>query len=63
MSSSGPSTNLAHGLKLRVIAEGVEEENQLKWLESHGCDSIQGYYFSRPLPADEFEDFLVKQQG
>jgi len=55
--------NLAHGLKLRVIAEGVEEENQLKWLEKHGCDSIQGYYFSRPLPADEFEDFLVKQQG
>jgi len=51
--------NLAHGLNLNVIAEGVEEKNQLNWLESNGCDAIQGYYFSRPLPTNEFETFII----
>ncbi len=54
--------NLAHGLKLHVIAEGVEDSAQLNWLEWHGCDAIQGYYFSRPLPATEFKAFVIKQQ-
>ena len=50
--------NMAHSLKLRVIAEGVERDAQLAYLRRHGCDEMQGYYFSRPVPADEFELML-----
>jgi diguanylate cyclase (GGDEF)-like protein/PAS domain S-box-containing protein len=49
---------MGHNLNLRVIAEGVETAGQLAYLRSHGCDEIQGYFFSRPLPADEFEALL-----
>ncbi|MET3131251.1 diguanylate cyclase (GGDEF)-like protein/PAS domain S-box-containing protein [Oxalobacteraceae bacterium GrIS 1.11] len=49
---------LAHNLKLRVIAEGVETEAQLDYLRRHGCDEMQGYYFSRPLAAEQFEQLL-----
>ncbi|MBB3221847.1 bifunctional diguanylate cyclase/phosphodiesterase [Pseudoduganella umbonata] len=45
---------LAHNLKLRVIAEGVESTAQLEFLRAHGCDEMQGYHFSRPVPAEEF---------
>ncbi len=44
---------LAHNLNLKVIAEGVENIDQLKYLMSVGCDYAQGFYFSKPLPADE----------
>ena len=44
---------LAHSLKLKVVAEGVETEGQLGLLIANHCDEVQGYYFSRPLPAEE----------
>jgi len=44
---------MAHGLKLTVIAEGVETREQLLFLRSHGCDAVQGYLSSRPMPADQ----------
>ncbi|MBI5918626.1 MAG: EAL domain-containing protein [Nitrosomonadales bacterium] len=50
--------SLGHRLELQVIAEGVETLEELDFLRIRGCDQIQGYYFSRPLPADEFERFL-----
>lgn len=43
--------SMAHALGVRVIAEGVETEEQLRWLREHGCDLAQGYLISRPLPA------------
>ena len=52
--------NLAHGIKLSVVAEGVENLQQLDLLRNYGCDEIQGYYFSKPLNAKEFELFLEK---
>ncbi len=49
---------LGHNLQLRVIAEGVEEDVQLQLLRGYECDEIQGYLFSRPLPADQFVAFV-----
>ena len=54
---------LAHNLKLAVIAEGVETAEQLDYLRSHGCDEMQGYYFSKPLPADDFEQLLHQRRA
>lgn len=51
---------MAHCLKLKVIAEGVETEEQLKFLSDEGCDEFQGYLISPPLPADEVVRFLAK---
>jgi len=48
---------LAQNLKLRVIAEGVENEAQFDFLRRGGCAEVQGYLFSRPLPSAEFERF------
>jgi diguanylate cyclase (GGDEF)-like protein/PAS domain S-box-containing protein len=45
---------MGHNLKMRVIAEGVEAEEQLQFLKLHGCDEVQGYLISRPMPAEEF---------
>lgn len=49
---------LAKSFALKTVAEGVETADQVSALKEMGCDVIQGYYFSRPLPADEFERFL-----
>jgi EAL domain-containing protein (putative c-di-GMP-specific phosphodiesterase class I)/CheY-like chemotaxis protein len=50
--------NMAHNLKLTVVAEGVETEAQLNFLRSHGCDVVQGFHFSIPLSAQDCERFL-----
>ena len=52
--------DIARYLKVPVVAEGVETEKQLKLLKEAGCDLVQGYYFSRPLPANEFEERMFK---
>jgi diguanylate cyclase (GGDEF)-like protein len=52
---------MAHNLNLKVIAEGVEDEHQLEFLEAHGCDMIQGYFFSPPVPAEEFFNLLTRE--
>lgn len=49
---------MAHRLKMKVIAEGVESIQQLNLLEAMGCDYIQGYYYSKPIPMDELLEFL-----
>ena len=53
---------IARNLKLPVIAEGVETESQLSLLKNAGCDFVQGYYFSRPLPPEDFEIFIVREK-
>ena len=49
---------MARSLKLRVVAEGVETLEELAFLRAHHCDEAQGYYFSRPVPAQEFAKLL-----
>jgi len=49
---------MAHSLGLKVVAEGVETREQLNFMREHGCDAMQGYFLSKPLPADQFESFL-----
>lgn len=59
---TGAIVSLAHSLQLKVIAEGVETQEQLDFLVSKNCDEVQGYFFSKPLAADAFSVKLVKQQ-
>ncbi len=51
---------MAHNLGMRVLAEGVETKEQLDFMRAHSCDEVQGYYFSRPIPAIEIESLLGK---
>ncbi len=49
---------MGHNLRLSVVAEGVETEKQFKLLQKQGCDYVQGYYISKPLPFNELQEFL-----
>lgn len=53
---------LAHNLRLKVVAEGVETEEQLRFLHLLRCDQIQGYLFSKPLPVDDFKQLFGEGQ-
>jgi len=55
--------NLAHTLRLAVVAEGVETEEQWSFLKLNACDQMQGFLVSQPLPADEAEEFMRSEQG
>ncbi|HTT86240.1 MAG TPA: phosphodiesterase, partial [Acidimicrobiales bacterium] len=54
---------LAHSLGLIVVAEGVETDAQLRFLEAHGCDQVQGFRFSPPVPAEEIAELLRAPAG
>ncbi len=49
---------MAHAMRVKVIAEGVETEAQLQFLQTNACDQIQGYFFSRPLDGPAVTAFL-----
>jgi EAL domain-containing protein (putative c-di-GMP-specific phosphodiesterase class I) len=51
---------LARSRNLRVVAEGVETADEFAFLKARGCDEIQGYYFSRPVPAAEFARLVLE---
>ena len=59
---AGAIISLAHNLKLKVVAEGVETEAQLNFLRSHGCDEMQGYYFARPLSVEDCSRTLIENR-
>lgn len=54
---------MAHSLKINVVAEGVETQQQLDFLRTQQCDMIQGYLFSRPLPAEQIEAFISARKA
>ena len=51
--------HLAKALSITTVAEGIENEVQLRFLQSVSCDIGQGYYFAKPMPADEFEERIL----
>lgn len=53
---------MAHNLQLEVVGEGVETAEQLDFLRWHECEEVQGYLFSRPLPAEEFAIFIKSRE-
>jgi len=53
---------MAHALGIQTIAEGVETKEQLEFLHRNGCDAMQGYYFSRPVPAEEITRLLREKR-
>jgi EAL domain-containing protein (putative c-di-GMP-specific phosphodiesterase class I) len=57
---SAATLALAHNLGLKVVAEGVETEAQRDFLVRHRCDYLQGYLYSKPLPADEATQFILR---
>ena len=55
--------DIARNLKIPVVAEGVETEEQMKLLKELGCELVQGYYFSKPLHATDFENLYIRPQS
>jgi EAL domain-containing protein (putative c-di-GMP-specific phosphodiesterase class I) len=53
---------MAQDLDMGIVVEGVETKPQVDFLGSIGCEKIQGYYFSRPLPEKEFDGLLIRDQ-
>jgi EAL domain-containing protein (putative c-di-GMP-specific phosphodiesterase class I) len=51
---------MSHSMGLCVIAEGIENEEQLQFVKDNDCDEMQGFYYSKPLPADEFREFVIR---
>jgi diguanylate cyclase (GGDEF)-like protein/PAS domain S-box-containing protein len=60
---SRATIGLAHNLDLKVVAEGVETKGQIEFLIEHSCDLLQGYYFSKPLPAGEATAYLLDENS
>ncbi|MEG3619120.1 EAL domain-containing protein [Magnetovibrio sp. PR-2] len=56
-------TSMAHKLNFKVVAEGAETASQVSFLSQVGCDFVQGYFYSKPLPSDEFVEFCRRQNG
>ena len=52
---------MGRSLSLTVVAQGIETRDQAEFLRQHACDELQGFYFNRPLPADQFEQLLQAQ--
>jgi EAL domain-containing protein (putative c-di-GMP-specific phosphodiesterase class I) len=55
--------SLGHSLRLKVVAEGAETGEQVEFLKTQLCDEVQGYYFGRPMPAEEFAKVLAAGKG
>ncbi len=53
---------MAHGLNISVVAEGVENSVQAQYLKNENCDELQGYFFSKPINAEAFEKILIKDE-
>ena len=53
--------NLAHRMGFKIVAEGVETEKQYAKLKELDCDYIQGYFFSKPLPVNDFEEYILEK--
>ncbi|MFC0903552.1 EAL domain-containing protein [Clostridium sp. MT-14] len=60
---TGEIIKLAHKMKLEVVAEGVEMEQQIRYLEEENCNKIQGYYFGKPMPPECINMFLEKRES
>ena len=56
------TVNMAHSLGIRVVAEGVEDQATWNLLKTFGCDIVQGYYLSRPIPAQDLERWLGERK-
>jgi EAL domain-containing protein (putative c-di-GMP-specific phosphodiesterase class I) len=54
---------LAHSLGLEVLAEGVETRSAMAWLQAVGCEMAQGYLISRPMPAEQFADWVMQEEA
>lgn len=51
---------MTHAMTMNAVAEGVETQQQLTYLQAYGCDAVQGFLFSKPMPAKKFEALLKR---